>query len=191
MAKNWNVTEALGVVMEGKDLAAIRDIGRRFPLFLFFVLHDSLKIIEAFGGRVTVRTVNKHLEETLEDVAEIVVHADVQSKELELSGKEEIKVDEKLISRRSGKEGIEVVSPKEKVKKEKVKKEKVKKEKVEVATKDVEEDKIEVFDIKEEEEEVEVNEKVKDKKTKDEEVKEKEEIEEDDLDFSVEDLLEE
>lgn len=183
MAKNWNVTEALKVVMDGKDLKAIRDIGRRFPLFLFFVLHDPLEVIRAFGERVTVRTVNKHLEGNLDDATEIIVHAEVRSKELELGGKEKVKVEKVKIEKM--KKEAKLVDAGE------GKKEREKKEKIETALKDVEEDKIEIFDIREEEEEIKVSEKVKDKKIRDEEVEEKEEIEEDDLDFDVEDLLEE
>lgn len=153
MAKNWSVVEALQVITAGKNLGAIRDIGRRFPLFLFFILRNPIKVIEAFGPRMTARTVNKQLEASLRDTTKIVVHAEKQSAELELGEKKK---------------------KKEKKDVDEVKVEKAKHATVKDMTEKVDKKTMESKEGKEG---------VKDKKTKEDDTN--------DLDFDVEDLLEE
>lgn len=145
MAKNWSVAEALQVVTAGKNLEAIKDIGRRFPLFLFFVLHNPLKIIEAFGPRVTARTVNKQLEGEL-NVGEQIT---VEERAVKPERMDHMEKGAKLGKSREGKKGDKKERPKEEKESEENKK----------------------------------REEIKDKKLKENEI--------DDLDFDVEDLLEE
>ena len=122
MAKNWSVSEALQVVTVGKNLEAIRDIGRRFPLFLFFVLHNPLKIIEAFGARVTARTVNKQLEKHLEGSTKVIIHVEKHSNELELGQSKTKEIKEKP---KEEKKELKEIKGKEEIKDKKVKEDEV------------------------------------------------------------------
>ena len=55
MAKNWTAAEAVKVIREGKDKAAIADIGRRFPIFTVFAASNLEKLIDAVPDYVSAR----------------------------------------------------------------------------------------------------------------------------------------
>lgn len=66
MAKNWSAKEAIVVLAQGKDKAAIQDIGRRFPLFATAGsrgVEGLLEIIQALPDNITVRKVEGVLKE--------------------------------------------------------------------------------------------------------------------------------
>lgn len=78
MAKSWSVAEAVQVVVEGTDKAAIQDIGRRFPLFAVAAASGTtglLEIISHLSDKVTVRTLEAKMKEgvtEMEDEEEVV-----------------------------------------------------------------------------------------------------------------------
>lgn len=55
MAKNWTAAEAVKVIREGKDKAAIADIGRRFPIFTVLAASNLEKLIDAVPDYVSAR----------------------------------------------------------------------------------------------------------------------------------------
>lgn len=67
MAKNWSAAEAARVVYEGKDKAAIMDIGKRFPLFVAAASRGTEGLLEIIGAlhpdRITARTIESKLKE--------------------------------------------------------------------------------------------------------------------------------
>jgi len=66
MAKNWSAKEAIVVLAQGKDKAAIQDIGRRFPLFATAGsrgVEGLLEIIQALPDNITARKVEGVLKE--------------------------------------------------------------------------------------------------------------------------------
>jgi len=177
MARNWTVKEAIEILESGTDIEAITDIGRRCPLFVYFYHKSSQVVIKAMGKNMTAKNANKRIDEFFQPEVE----------EEELEG-----FDKKV----------------KKTKKEKVKKEKVEEDDDDEIDDDDDDDdndedndneeelEDEIDDDEDEEEEVK---KEKVKKTKKEKVKktkkekgkkEKVEEEDDNLDFDVEDLLE-
>lgn len=48
MAKNYTITEVVKIVSEGKDITAIADIGKRFPVLLHFVTAVAAKAGDEF-----------------------------------------------------------------------------------------------------------------------------------------------
>jgi len=139
MAKNWSVAEALQVITTGENLEAIRDIGRRFPLLMFFVLQNPLKIIEAFGPRITARTVSKQLEACLKSSVDeevnieegIEVEPELEGGKKKIEEEEKVKVDRKVeaikhvvavenVAKKVDKEVMKPKKEKEKIKVEKV-----------------------------------------------------------------------
>ena len=49
MAINWNAYDAAKVVIEGKDVANIQDIGSRFPLFSRAVMAAGVGVLPGTG----------------------------------------------------------------------------------------------------------------------------------------------
>lgn len=83
MAKNWSAAEAAQVVFEGKDKAAIQDIGRRFPLFVSAAARGAEGLLEIIGclhpERVTARTIEAKMKESVEE-SDDVEEEEVQEK---------------------------------------------------------------------------------------------------------------
>lgn len=73
MAKNWSAAEAIKVIREGKDKAAISDIGKRFPLFAVLAASNPVGIVEALPEYISARKVEISLKgdvETSEETSE-------------------------------------------------------------------------------------------------------------------------
>jgi len=136
MAKNWTAAEATDIIVNGEDISAVKDITRRFPLFVYYVLRNPIVIISSLE-KATARTLNKRLEEYTgiicdeeDDGVKVVVSHEKVSAVLEShknSGKKEEKVLEEVKE--------EKVKVKVKVKEKEDEKVEVKKEKVEKLTK--------------------------------------------------------
>jgi len=193
MAKNWSVSEALQVITKGENLGAIKDIGRRFPLFLFFVLHNPLKIIEAFGNRATARTVNKQLELGILDVDKTVEETEEYKKPIIVDRMDHVEKGAKIGKSREAKKEEK---KKEEDEMKKMQKGEMPKDRLMTDKEVIELRKREEATKKEDEKDKVEKENKSVKKDEKTEVKEKEKIDdeqvtEDDLDFSVEDLLEE
>lgn len=65
MAKNWTIGEAARVIFEGVDVAAVTDIGRRFPLFsvLASKMNEAgIKMLEAMPDYITARKAESALK---------------------------------------------------------------------------------------------------------------------------------
>ncbi len=72
MATNWTLSQALEKITEGKDKAAIQDIGRRFPLATVALAEigqnaGATKIIGAVPAFVTVRKIEAVLKDGVVD----------------------------------------------------------------------------------------------------------------------------
>src|SRR5690554_1475422 len=69
MAKNWSAAEAVQVIREGKDLEAIQDIGRRFPIFLAMAASGEeglARIISTLPEHQTVRKTEAQFKNMIE-----------------------------------------------------------------------------------------------------------------------------
>ena len=82
MATNWTLSQALAKITEGKDKAAIQDIGRRFPLTAVALAEigqnvGAAKIIGAVPSYITTRKI----ESVLKDGVEQDSDADVEDTE--------------------------------------------------------------------------------------------------------------
>lgn len=69
MAKNWTVKEAVVVLAQGSDKAAIQDIARRFPLFATTASRGEvglLEIIQALPDHITARKIESVLKADIE-----------------------------------------------------------------------------------------------------------------------------
>ena len=166
MARNWTIKEAIEVLENGTEIDAITDIGRRCPLFVYFYHKSPQTIIKAIGRNISAKNANKRIDEFFQP----------ESIEEEVEHEEEI-------------EEVEEVKEVKKEKVKKTKKEKVKEKIKEEDDEDIDDDNIDDDDDDdndEEELEDEVDDEEEVKKTKKEKVKE----EDDDLNFDVEDLLE-
>lgn len=84
MAKNWSAAEAVKVVREGKDKAAIRDIGGRFPLFIFLAASNPVGIIEALPEYVSARKIEAILKGDIDTSASSASDDDDEEEEEEV-----------------------------------------------------------------------------------------------------------
>jgi len=98
MAINWSAVEATEIIITGEDNEAIKNITRRFPLFVYYVLRDPLTIIKSFD-MMTARTLNKRLEDYVDSKHDkkvqnekITISPEKFSKTLELGKKKKEKV---------------------------------------------------------------------------------------------------
>lgn len=71
MATNWTLSQALAKITEGKDKAAIQDIGRRFPLTAVALAEigqnaGAVKIIGAVPSHITARKIESVLKDGVE-----------------------------------------------------------------------------------------------------------------------------
>ena len=72
MATNWTLAQAKKVITEGTDLAAITDIGRRFPLTALAIAkigdnEGATTIINALPEHITVRKIESVLKDGITD----------------------------------------------------------------------------------------------------------------------------
>ena len=72
MATNWTLAQAKKVITEGTDLAAITDIGRRFPLTALAIAkigdnEGATTIINALPQHITVRKIESVLKDGIAD----------------------------------------------------------------------------------------------------------------------------
>ena len=75
MATNWTLAQAKKVITEGTDLAAITDIGRRFPLTALAIAkigdnEGATTIINALPEHITVRKIESVLKDGIADSGE-------------------------------------------------------------------------------------------------------------------------
>jgi hypothetical protein len=73
MAINWTTAQAVNVIREGKDKAAIQDIGRRFPLFLNAAAKGEeglLELLSVLPEYMTARKLEGALKGDIEDAGE-------------------------------------------------------------------------------------------------------------------------
>lgn len=96
MATNWTLSQALKKITDGTDVAAIQDIGRRFPLTAVALAEigqnaGAAKIIGAVPSHITARKI----EAVLKDGVEQDVDADADIDEDEEEDKQEKKVTDK------------------------------------------------------------------------------------------------
>ena len=134
MAKNWTAAEATDIIVNGEDISAVKDITRRFPLFVYYVLRNPIVIISSLE-KATARTLNKRLEEYTgiicdeeDDGVKVEVSHEKVSAVLE-SHKNTEKKEEKVL------EEVKEEKVKVKVKEKEDEKVEAKKEKVEKLTK--------------------------------------------------------
>ena len=84
MAKNWSASEAVAVIREGKDFAAIQDIGRRFPIFVVLAASGAeglTKIVQATPTHLTARKIESQLKAEAEGEVEEEVEDDTEEEE--------------------------------------------------------------------------------------------------------------
>ena len=72
MATNWTLAQAKKVITEGTDLAAITDIGRRFPLTALAIAkigdnEGATTIINALPEHITARKIESVLKDGIAD----------------------------------------------------------------------------------------------------------------------------
>lgn len=77
MAKNYSLAEAVQVLLENEDTAAIADIGRRYPLLAVKITRVAVKAGEEFGDlmqfmpeNLSANKINGTIKKALEDAGE-------------------------------------------------------------------------------------------------------------------------
>ena len=78
MATNWTLSQALAKITEGTDVAAIADIGRRFPLTAVALAEigqnaGAAKIIGAVPSHITARKIESVLKDGVEQDSDVDV----------------------------------------------------------------------------------------------------------------------
>lgn len=80
MAKNYTVAEAVAVLRDGSDTAAIMDIGRRYPLFSYLATTMVAKAGEEFEAFVkylpeytTANKINSAIKKTIVEIEAVEV----------------------------------------------------------------------------------------------------------------------
>lgn len=76
MATNWTLSQALAKITEGTDVAAIADIGRRFPLTAVALAEigqnaGAAKIIGAVPSHITARKIESVLKDGVEQDSDV------------------------------------------------------------------------------------------------------------------------
>lgn len=93
MAKNWTAAEAAKVIVEGTDIEAIADIGRRFPVISNKLARCNsavIDVMEAIPEYITIRKLEAAFKSTSENEEEIEVEtAPKKEKKTEKKVKEE------------------------------------------------------------------------------------------------------
>jgi hypothetical protein len=110
MAKNYSITEMVNVLVEGKDLEAIADMGKRFPVLTYKITKVTSKAAEEFAdlakyldfvsaNRVTKLIKGDSVDED-ETVVESEVDADAEDETEDEPEKKELTKAEKAKARR-------------------------------------------------------------------------------------------
>ena len=75
MAKNYTITEVVKIVSEGKDITAIADIGKRFPVLLHFVTavaakagDDFVEFMSFMPEYLTANKINSVIKSSISEV---------------------------------------------------------------------------------------------------------------------------
>ncbi len=109
MAKNYSITEMVNVLVEGKDLEAIAEMGKRFPVLTYKITKVTSKAAEEFAdlakyldfvsaNRVTKLIKGDSVDE--DEVVESEVDADAEDETEEEPEKKELTKAEKAKARR-------------------------------------------------------------------------------------------
>lgn len=84
MAKNWTAAEAAKVIVEGTDIEAIADIGRRFPVISNKLARCNpavVKVMAALPEYITIRKLEAAFKNSSEDEEEVEVEIEAPKKE--------------------------------------------------------------------------------------------------------------
>ena len=94
MAKNWTAAEAAKVIVEGTDIEAIADIGRRFPVISNKLARCNSAVVEVMATLpeyITIRKLEAAFKNSSEDEEEIEVETEAPKKKEKKAKKEEKK----------------------------------------------------------------------------------------------------
>lgn len=95
MAKNYSITEMVDVLVEGKDLEAIAEMGKRFPVLTYKITKVTSKAAEEFADLakyldfVSANRVTKLIKGDSVDEDETVVESEVDAEADETEAEEE------------------------------------------------------------------------------------------------------
>lgn len=95
MAKNYSITEMVDVLVEGKDLEAIAEMGKRFPVLAYKITKVTSKAAEEFADLakyldfVSANRVTKLIKGDSVDEDETVVESEVDAEADETEAEEE------------------------------------------------------------------------------------------------------
>lgn len=83
MAKNWTAAEAAKVIVEGTDIEAIADIGRRFPVISNKLARCNSAVVEVMATLpeyITIRKLEAAFKNSSDDEEEIEVETEAPKK---------------------------------------------------------------------------------------------------------------
>lgn len=83
MAKNWTAAEAAKVIVEGTDIEAIADIGRRFPVISNKLARCNSAVVEVMAALpeyITIRKLEAAFKNSSDDEEEIEVETEAPKK---------------------------------------------------------------------------------------------------------------
>ena len=92
MAKNWTAAEAAKVIVEGTDIEAIADIGRRFPVISNKLARCNSAVVEVMSTLpeyITIRKLEAAFKNSSDDEEEIEVEIEAPKKKEKKAKKEE------------------------------------------------------------------------------------------------------
>ena len=84
MAKNWTAAEAAKVIVEGTDIEAIADIGRRFPVISNKLARCNSAVVDVMATLpeyITIRKLEAAFKNSSEDEEEVEVEIEAPKKE--------------------------------------------------------------------------------------------------------------
>ena len=94
MAKNWTAAEAAKVIVEGTDIEAIADIGRRFPVISNKLARCNSAVVEVMATLpeyITIRKLEAAFKNSSDDEEEVEVETEAPKKKEKKAKKEEKK----------------------------------------------------------------------------------------------------
>lgn len=92
MAKNWTAAEAAKVIVEGTDIEAIADIGRRFPVISNKLARCNSAVVEVMATLpeyITIRKMEAAFKNSSDDDEEVEVETEAPKKKEKKAKKEE------------------------------------------------------------------------------------------------------
>lgn len=91
MAKNWTAAEAAKVIVEGTDIEAIADIGRRFPVISKLARCNSavVEVMATLPEYITIRKLEAAFKNSSDDEEEVEVETEAPKKKEKKAKKEE------------------------------------------------------------------------------------------------------